>query len=362
MKLKLFTDLSLLTLGHPIHLLIPFTGVMDYENSPGHVMAGRFDEYYKKGKEFIELTTIEDCDACLLPVYYKLSGDIASFENSIKPFIEKVENSGKKTFVFLGHDIEDINVKINNAIVFSSAIYKSKQASNVYSYPHFFEDYIERYKEGKLVLRKKGGLPVIGFCGYAPPVGIRFGKDKIVSSLKLIANYFGIMRWFPDKSSHSYRAKSIIAIRKSKKIVANFRIKSNFAFGPTGMLNTGFSNETNEAFRTNFINNIIESDYTLCVRGIGNNSIRFFEALCCGRIPLFINTDSVLPFDFSIDWKKLCIWVEEKDLNKIEELIINFHENISEEEFIQLQKKLRLLWEEYFTPEGFFKNLRLFID
>lgn len=361
MKLKLYTDLSLLSLGHPVHLLIPFVGVMEYERKPENVLSGRFDEYYRTGKDFIELTTLEECEACLLPIFYPQTGNIVRFETSIKPFVDKVEKSGKKIFVFLGHDIGTFNVKIRNAIIFNSAIYKSKQPENVYSYPHFFEDYILKYKGGQLILRNKEKIPVIGFCGYAPPLEIRFGKAKIISTLKLMVNYLGIMGIFPDRSSHSYRAKSIIALRRCKNIITNFRIKSNFAFGPTGMLNTGSTNETNEAFRINFINNIIESDYTLCVRGIGNNSIRFFESVCCGRIPLFINTDSVLPFDFLIDWRKLCVWVEDKELNRVEQTVLNFHNSISPEEFLELQKKLRLLWEEYFTPIGFFKNLRLFL-
>lgn len=29
------------------------------------------------------------------------------------------------------------------------------------------------------------------------------------------------------------------------------------------------------------------SDYVLCTRGNGNYSIRFYEALCRGRIPVF---------------------------------------------------------------------------
>lgn len=362
MKLKLYTDLTLLRLGHPVHLLIPFIGVMDYENDSKHVMAGRFDDYENNGKSLIDLTTIEACDACLLPIFYPVSGDLSLFEQEIASFRIKVEASGKKIFVFVGHDLEKVKIRIRNAIVFNSAIYKSKQEKNTFSFPHFFEDYVFKYKNNSLSFRKKKQTPIVGFCGYAPPLELELGKEKFLGLLKLAANYAGLMKRYPNKAAHSYRARALICLLRSKKITTNFRIKKTFAFGPTGMLNTGSSTEANDTFRLNFVNNIIESDYTLCVRGLGNNSIRFAEALCCGRIPVFVNTDSVLPFDFLINWKQLCVWVEEKDIDNIDQKIIEFHNKITEAEFQELQKRLRFLWEEYFTPVGFFKNLALFLN
>jgi hypothetical protein len=248
-----------------------------------------------------------------------MDGNISQFEKVIDPFIQKVEASGKKNFVFLGRDVPFVSVKIKNAIIFNSAITKSNQPKNVFSYPHFFEDYVEHYCDKKLIVREKNKIPTIGFCGFASPLALPMGKAKIIGLIKLVANYLGLMKLFSEKSSHSYRARTIIALKKSKYLKTNFKIKKDFAFGPQGQLNTGVGiTESDETFRRNFVNNIIDSDYTLCVRGIGNNSIRFFETICCGRIPLFLNTDCVLPFDFMIDWKKLCVWVEDNQIEKID--------------------------------------------
>ncbi|RYE12198.1 MAG: exostosin, partial [Sphingobacteriaceae bacterium] len=96
--------------------------------------------------------------------------------------------------------------------------------------------------------------------------------------------------------------------------------------------------------------------------GYGNNSIRFFEALCCGRIPVFVNTDCVLPYDFLIDWKKYCVWIEEDDISKIPEKVLEFHNKYTDEEFKALQVEIRTIWRTYFTPEGFFKNLHLYLN
>jgi hypothetical protein len=362
MKIKLFTDLELLKKGYQIELLVPFIGIKNEEDKPGKILSGRFNDYISSANEFIELTTkIEECDACLLPIYYDEPILGEEFLDIISPFLRRIEDSGKKVLVFVGHDIPNVTVKIKNSIVFNSAINKSGQAENVYSWPHFFEDYIKKYKDNKLQLRQKKKIPVVGFCGYAPPLGLRFGKAKVVGIIKLLANYVGLIRLFREKSSHSFRARSILSLRKSKRVEINFRIKSNFAFGPSGMLNTGNTNETDQTFRQAFIDNIINSDYTLCVRGIGNNSVRFFETLCCGRIPVFLNTNCVLPFDQIIDWKNLCVWVEEEDIDDIARAVETFHNKLSEAEFLELQKKLRVLWEEYLSPVGFFKHLGVFI-
>ncbi len=360
MKLKLYTDLSLLSKGQPVELLMPFIG--DFEAAGADsIRNGRYDDFLTIGKTFLELTNIEECDACLLPIFYDVISNQTKFEEDIKGFIEEVEKTGKKILIFVGHDVLKINIPVKNAIIFNSAISKSKQTNNVYPWPHFFEDFLERYSDGKLELRSKSTKPVIGFCGYAPPLNIKMGKEKIIAAAKLAANYMGLLQKYPDRISHSYRTRAIIGLQKTKNIIPNFRLKSNFAFGPNGM-NTGNTAESNEDFRMKFVENIIESDYTLCVRGLGNNSVRFFETLCCGRIPIFVNTDSTLPFDHLIDWKKLCVWVEEKDIDKIADSVVEFHNNISENDFIDLQKKLREIWEEYLTPTGFFRRLSSFIN
>jgi len=71
--------------------------------------------------------------------------------------------------------------------------------------------------------------------------------------------------------------------------------------------------------RLEFLQNMIGSDYVFCCRGAGNFSYRLYEALCCGRIPVFIDTDCVLPYDFMIDWKKYFVWVDQSELPLIAE-------------------------------------------
>jgi hypothetical protein len=359
MKLKLHTDLNLIKHGFPVEILIPFIGTFNKEDEPEFVLHGRFDNLLHDGKDFMELTDIENCDVCLLPVVYESA---AVLHDDIRDFLKKAEHFHKKILVFAGHDTPVKTTPIKNAIIFNSAISKSTQPKNVYSWPHFFEDFLLKYYNNEVKPRKKSTKPVIGFCGYASPLNVKMGRDKMVGCVKLIANYLGVIQKYPDKVSHSYRARAIIGLKRSKRVNLNLKLKSNFAFGPGGQLNSGNTTESNAEFRKKFVDNIIESDYTLCVRGIGNNSIRFYETICCGRIPIFVNTDSVLPFEHLINWKSLCVWVDEKDIDNIAEVVANYHDRISEAEFMERQVRLRNIWKQFFSPEGFFNKMELFIN
>jgi Exostosin family. len=89
--------------------------------------------------------------------------------------------------------------------------------------------------------------------------------------------------------------------------------------------------------------------------------LRLYETLCLGRIPLFINTDCVLPFENNIDWKELCLWVDENDLDRIGEIVLDFHSSISKEEFKDKQLYAREVWEKYLSKEGFTNGLYLLL-
>ena len=365
-KLKLYTDLTLLKIKDQpvVDLLIPFCGQDIKERNPDlNITIGRFDEYEKTGKEIIELTLLEDCDACLLPIRYTQTKNDQKFNQEIQDFSNQTEKSGKKTFVFLGSDVDYFDVKIKNAIIFCNTLYQSRRKNNEFAFTFFFEDFIKKYYKDQLPLREKSTIPTIGFCGYAPPMAQKFGSYKLKEALRLGINYLGFIKKFPSYSAHSYRVRALLSVLRSKKVKNNFIIRSNFGFGgPVGGLYPGGVKELNASFREGYVKNIVDSDYTLCVRGYGNNSIRFFEALCCGRIPVFVNTDCVLPFDFIIDWKKYCVWIEEDEIGNIPEKVFAFHQQKTPDEFKNLQIEIRNIWKEYFTPEGFYRNLHLHLN
>ena len=71
---------------------------------------------------------------------------------------------------------------------------------------------------------------------------------------------------------------------------------------------------------------LLNSRYTLAPSGSGPNSIRFWEALGAGSIPVLLSDTLELPAHEL--WDETIVRIEEKDLNKIYEIL----EGISEEE------------------------------
>jgi hypothetical protein len=114
--------------------------------------------------------------------------------------------------------------------------------------------------------------------------------------------------------------------------------------------------ETNRAFRQN----IFAHPYNLCASGFGNYSYRLYEVMSAGRIPLFINTDCVLPFEEFIDWKKYVVWIDKKDVPFISRRLKNFHRE-NGQSFIQRQQQIKTWWKDYLSPEGFFNKIQLYL-
>jgi len=97
------------------------------------------------------------------------------------------------------------------------------------------------------------------------------------------------------------------------------------------------------------------SDFALSIKGDGNFSLRFFEALSLGRIPLFVNTDCVLPLENIIDYKKFVVFVDHKDIKRIDVILSDFYKNLSDDDFVEMQKQAREAFEKYLRIDSFFK-------
>jgi hypothetical protein len=85
--------------------------------------------------------------------------------------------------------------------------------------------------------------------------------------------------------------------------------------------------------KTKFYNKLLlNSRFSLCPSGSGPNSIRFWEALACGSIPVLLADTLELPK--GIDWKSTIIEYPEKDINNLH----NYLSNISKEKEDEMRR------------------------
>ena len=108
--------------------------------------------------------------------------------------------------------------------------------------------------------------------------------------------------------------------------------------------------------RREFFENIRDTDYTVCVRGGGNFSVRLYETLAMGRIPILVDTDSLLPYADDRRWRECCVYVRQDELPHIAEKVLAFHAALSEEAFLETQRQARRFWEERLSFNGFFTH------
>ncbi|WP_319421887.1 exostosin domain-containing protein [Pleurocapsa sp. FMAR1] len=363
MKLKIFSNRNYLlektlpaTLKY-VPIFAPFWG--ELSEDPKHFKKGRFQKLTEKGHSFLEMTSLEECDLAIFPYHWHLLGSNEEVYNLARQFIKKAQQLGKPVAIFFHGDWK-YDENIENTIVFYTSSFQSRRKQNEFAMPEWTTDFIDQKFEGRISIRDKQTKPKVGFCGYAPPLGLPFGFKKIKAFVRLTGDMVGLSEKFYAKTGHTNRVIALSNLAKSSLIETKFITRQHFAFASKALQGSSLEAEKikmAQKLRMEYFQNMIDSDYVVCCSGYENYSIRLYETLSCGRIPVFINTDCVLPYDFAIDWKKYCVWVDQSELSSIAEKIVDFHNNLSAEEFVNLQHRCRELWEQLISPEGFFSNL-----
>ncbi|NJL11424.1 MAG: exostosin family protein [Calothrix sp. SM1_7_51] len=228
---------------------------------------------------------------------------------------------------------------------------------NDFSIPAWGEDIIKNNLDNQIPIRQKELTPTVGFCGFSAKNNFKtYTKSLLYEAEKLFQKKQDTPKYNPKYNiGHVLRRYGLNNLSKSPLV------KTNFILSDKPFFNADDAN-SQALVRQQYINNILESDYIFCCRGYGNFSFRFYEALSCGRIPVFVNSNCTLPYDFEIDWKKYCVWVEEDEIHLIAEKVLEFHEQLSPQDFVSLQYECRQIWEQWLSPEGFFCNLYRHLD
>ena len=349
-SLNLYSDKSFLPQGKDhVAMLSPFWG--KHAETPNDPFRGWLDRYAATGNQFFRMTSLEDADLAVLPAPWSHVVETAEARALAKQFAATARAAGKQTVVFFNSDSTE-DVSLDDSLVFRTSLYRSRRKPTEFALPAWSEDLVATHLHGKLQLRAKGPRPTVGFCGFAAPLF----QSWLRNFARWGAGVAGLRKGVTDpfvSPGHGIRLRAMRALQNTPGIKTNFVVRDVFF----GIAVGGASNGSQiKDLRQEYIQNILDSDYTLCVRGVGNFSYRLYETLSCGRIPVFVDTDCLLPFDSVIDWKKYCVYIDQEDIPRIGEKVAEFHESLSPQEFEQLQRDCRKLWEDYISPEGFFRN------
>ncbi len=314
----------------------------------------RFDGYATVANSMFEVTSIEDADVVVLPGdWYWVRGTSwrsrpdRRLTEMVRPLYESARASGKPVVMFYSGDRSCDRVPYPEAHVFREGPFGSRSGPRDHALPAFPEDLVEEYYDGTLLERPKRDSPVVGFCGLANAKSSwRQVGGQLIYHPVVVARERRV-----DPSPYLgevLRERAVRLLREHHDIEANFILRSSKVF-----FRSAESRDLVEV-RDEYVRNLAESDYVLCIRGSGNYSYRLYEAMCMGRIPVILNTDLVLPCEDEIAWKKLAVWVERDDISSLPDRIREFHSRLSPTEFVELQHSLRRHWLDLLSPEGFF--------
>lgn len=351
--MKIHADRRLVPNGVPhVTMLYPSWG--KNAEDPADPTTGRFDRYAEQGGSLFQLSPMSEAEVAVLAIDWGWIGADSARLYVARELADQASKFDKKIVIFYWND-SDAYVEIDNSVVFRTSLNRSTRRANEFAMPAWSEDFVERYCGSTLPIRWKGPKPVVGFCGFSAPLELPI-LSRVKGAARSVAKAVGVV---DRKPGYVLRGEALRRLSASSLVVTNLLVRTKFHGGTLTADADGVSPIQS---RREYVENMLGSDYILCIRGGGNFSYRLYETLSCGRIPVFVDTDSVLPFDDEIDWKRYSVWLTEEEIPTIADRVAEFHSRMGEDDFVELQRELRRLWEDKLSPMGYFTHLHAHFD
>ena len=222
---------------------------------------------------------------------------------TIKKISKKFKSINKKIIVFILTDYEGSYPFHENLILLRTSARSGNLAINELIMPYLWE-----CKDEPFVPALSPDTPSIGFCGLV--------------------------------SEH--RKNLVCALENSPLIRCDF-IKRHAFWG-------GKPHDTN--LKSDFWNNLQQNQFALAPRGGGNFSMRFYQALSVGRIPVLIDTSMPLPLSSMIPWKDFIVFEENE-----KECVRRMREIFDLDQVVSLQQMCYNIFHGYLSHKVFLAHL-----
>ncbi len=220
---------------------------------------------------------------------------------------EKARQAGKKVLLFDYTDYCDRAVSPpSHAILFRVSVYRHHKKENEVVMPYFVEDMGARHN---ITPKEKGERCVVGYCGQSRFASI---ARALRARLKWLVYFFWLhLVGDPNPLVHM---RGIFWRARALQILRNAGIPLLVKERAFYSLHRASLTEDPAVVRKEYIENLREADLALCVRGDANASQRFYEALSAARLPLFLDTDCVLPLEEVIDYDRVMLRVHSHEI------------------------------------------------
>jgi hypothetical protein len=165
--------------------------------------------------------------------------------------------------------------------------------------------------------------------GAAPGTALRSSKKYLFS--------------FIGRDCHPARTRILGMTYRRKDVLV--RDSSNFNLWTPSAFDASGDQAGREFFQV-----LAASKFGLCPRGVSPNTIRLFECLKLGVVPVVISDGWLRPH--GPDWDRFCIFVKESDVGRLEAIVEGY-----EDRHVEMGEEALRAHEEYFSDRAYFNFL-----
>lgn len=310
------------------------------------------DLYFLKSESLLKYYTlvksISESDIIIVPLEYQHA---INYPKELQTLYDVAEKNNKPIWIYTGGDY-GYTINKPNLFNFRLSGFKSKLNKNTFILSSFIEDPYDKKIKKDFFILKKTKQPSIGFVGHAKGGFVKYLKEFLIYIKNNIKRIFLGLKadYQPFYPSSIKRASYLKILIDNVNVSDDFLLRNQYRAGVK-------THADRERTTQEFYQNIIDNLYTFCVRGAGNFSVRFYETLALGRIPVLLDTDCLLPLNENIDWTKHCVIIDQIKGDEVAQQLVSFHKNKTEDELMKMQENNRLLWKNKLTRDSFFKTI-----
>ena len=275
------------------------------------------NEFLKEKNATIHLNYSHDCNLFMKNIFDLKCNDQCQYDFFIVPFVIRINPKTK----------DDLNYKIFNKLIKNLEFFEKNPEKHVF---FFVGD------EWKIPSIFKKSILFMQSCHKGTNAFPLHFTSKIIENLKFskpikLANYD--ISFQGNVKAHKCR-------RDILSYLNNSDLKKSFVKTPSL---PKYPLVHDSSLIESYFKSIDDSRFVLCPRGVGLNSIRFYETIAAGRIPVLISDHCKLPK--FIDWSRLIIRVPEKNISNIENMIKLF---MFQNDLEKISLKLKKIWVDIF--------------
>lgn len=290
-----------------------------------------------------------DADWIIIPLFIT---ELSNKEG--RKYIRRVSDLARKTEKPLGLFSNSdfiIDLEVDNAYLFTPGSYRSKPFQ-IDLPATLNEDPYQKWIGGDWSPLLYNSKPSVGFCGQATLHPLKAFKDFYTFTKAKILNKSGLTLSNPGAIflPAFQRARLLKLLEKDSRFATDFILRRQYKGGSV-------TKEQNFQVESEFYNNICNNLFTVCLRGMGNYSVRFYQTLAMGRIPILIETDCNISYEDFNQLDKIIPVIPYSQRNKITDIVYEYFVNKTPEELALTQSKCRQIWLEYYTKEGLVKYI-----